>query len=176
MAYSKITSADLSGKGNTGKADTPALTKEQMQAVLDELSLDVIVPHFNDLIDEITIRDSNIYTKSETNAQIDQKVVEIGAGDMAKAVYDTNGDGVVDSAQQALKLQTARTINGVAFDGTANITVADDTKLPIAGGTFTGAVQADAGIRAGDYLRNINVKTSDASADVPTMCIYFTRK
>jgi hypothetical protein len=42
------------------------------------------------------------------------------------------------NARTATKLQTARTINGVSFDGTANITIADSTKLPIAGGTMTG--------------------------------------
>ena len=50
-------------------------------------------------------------------------------------------DGVakwVGNANTATKLQTARTINGVSFDGTANITIADSTKLPIAGGTMTG--------------------------------------
>lgn len=50
-------------------------------------------------------------------------------------------DGVAKwggNANTATKLQTARTINGVSFDGTANITIADSTKLPIAGGTMTG--------------------------------------
>ena len=50
-------------------------------------------------------------------------------------------DGVakwLGKANTATKLQTARTINGVSFDGTANITIADSTKLPIAGGTMTG--------------------------------------
>lgn len=42
------------------------------------------------------------------------------------------------NANTATKLQTARTINGVFFDGTANITIADSTKLPITGGTMTG--------------------------------------
>ena len=42
------------------------------------------------------------------------------------------------NANTATKLQTARTINGVSFDGTANITIADSTKLPIAGGIMTG--------------------------------------
>lgn len=36
-------------------------------------------------------------------------------------------------AASATKLATARTINGVAFDGTANITVADSTKAPLTG-------------------------------------------
>ena len=50
-------------------------------------------------------------------------------------------DGVakwLGNANTATKLQTARKINGVSFDGTANITIADSTKLPIAGGTMTG--------------------------------------
>ena len=50
-------------------------------------------------------------------------------------------DGVakwLGNAKTATKLETARTINGVSFDGTANITIADSTKLPIAGGTMTG--------------------------------------
>lgn len=44
------------------------------------------------------------------------------------------------SANSAVKLQTARTINGVSFDGTKNITVADNTKLPLTGGTVTGKI------------------------------------
>ena len=52
----------------------------------------------------------------------------------------TPATGVVwaGNANTATKLETARTINGVSFDGTANITIADSTKLPIAGGTMTG--------------------------------------
>lgn len=42
------------------------------------------------------------------------------------------------NASTATKLQTARTINGVSFDGSKNITVADSTKLPLTGGTITG--------------------------------------
>ena len=37
-------------------------------------------------------------------------------------------------------LTTARNINGVAFDGSIDITVADATKLPLAGGTLTGGL------------------------------------
>lgn len=44
------------------------------------------------------------------------------------------------NASTATKLQTSRLINGVGFDGSANITVADSTKLPLAGGTLTGAL------------------------------------
>lgn len=50
------------------------------------------------------------------------------------------------NASTATTLQTARTINGVSFDGSANITVADATKLPLAGGTLTGDLDVNADI------------------------------
>jgi hypothetical protein len=61
-----------------------------------------------------------------------------GNGDMSSATYDTDHDGVVERADTADKLTTARTINGVTFDGSANITIADDTKEPsVTAGLFT---------------------------------------
>lgn len=47
-------------------------------------------------------------------------------GDMLQSIYDTTGNGIVDYAE---KLSVARTINGVAFDGSTNITIADNTKV-----------------------------------------------
>lgn len=52
-------------------------------------------------------------------------------------------------ANSAVKLQIARNINGVAFDGTKDITVADNTKLPLTGGTVTGKITC----------QNLNVST-----------------
>lgn len=54
---------------------------------------------------------------------------------LATSKLDSNANAV-----SAAKLATARYINGVAFDGSADITVADNTKLPLAGGTMTGAI------------------------------------
>ena len=47
---------------------------------------------------------------------------------------------IAGNASSATKLSTARKINGVAFDGTQDITVKDDTKLPLSGGTMTGTI------------------------------------
>lgn len=44
------------------------------------------------------------------------------------------------NASTATRLATTRKINGVNFDGTANITVADDTKLPLTGGNLSGPI------------------------------------
>jgi len=46
------------------------------------------------------------------------------------------------NSSTATALATGRTINGVSFDGTANITVVDSAALPLAGGTLSGAVNA----------------------------------
>ena len=45
----------------------------------------------------------------------------------------TNDSGFITSSANvatATKLATTRTINGVSFDGTANIIIKDDTKVP----------------------------------------------
>lgn len=53
-----------------------------------------------------------------------------------------NGNASTATSSQssitAQRLQTARTINGVAFDGSQNITLTDTSKLPLTGGTLTG--------------------------------------
>lgn len=54
------------------------------------------------------------------------------------------------NAASATKLATARTINGVAFDGTTNITIADSAKLPLTGGTLSGDLVVGATTRTAD--------------------------
>ena len=73
-----------------------------------------------------------------TNANTASKVV-------ARDVSGNFSAGTVTAAlsgnaSTATTLQTARTINGVSFNGAANIIVADSTKLPLSGGALTGAV------------------------------------
>lgn len=51
-------------------------------------------------------------------------------------------DNIIGNITTATKLETARTINGVSFDGTANITVTDSTKAPLASPALTGTPTA----------------------------------
>lgn len=53
-------------------------------------------------------------------------------------VGDVTGN-VTGNAGTATKLETARTINGVSFDGTENITVEDATKVALDGSNLSGA-------------------------------------
>lgn len=52
MALKKITDADLEGKGVRGQPDVPGLTAEEMQAKIEEIVRDVVIPCFNANVDE----------------------------------------------------------------------------------------------------------------------------
>ncbi len=47
-------------------------------------------------------------------------------------------NGMSGNASTATQLKTARKINNVEFDGSKDITIKDDTKLPLSGGEITG--------------------------------------
>lgn len=53
MGFTKITNADLTGKGVVGLPDTPQMTALALQKKFDEIATDVIVPKFNNLVDEL---------------------------------------------------------------------------------------------------------------------------
>lgn len=77
-----------------------------------------------------------------------------GSGNVNLKLPTTIKAALTGNADTATKLATARTINRVSFDGSANITVADSTKLPLAGGTLTGKVKlynsdASTGLQSG---------------------------
>ena len=77
---------------------------------------------------------------------IDGSKINTGTIPAARIPYlNQNTSG---NAATATKLVNVRTINGVAFDGTANITVADSTKLPLAGGTLSGNLSVTGNITA----------------------------
>lgn len=54
MAFDKITAEDQSGKGVVGLPDTPQLDTAAMQKKFDELATDVIIPHFNALVEALS--------------------------------------------------------------------------------------------------------------------------
>ena len=71
------------------------------------------------------------------------------AGDTVTGQLTVNGGIVGDltgNADTTTKLKNPVTINGVQFDGSQNIIVRDDSKLPLTGGTLTGVLNANGGV------------------------------
>lgn len=89
--------------------------------------------------------DTSTYLTAITSGQITTALGFTPYNATNPSGYITSSGSITGNAATATALQTARNINGVSFDGTANITVADSTKLPLAGGTMTGAITFAAG-------------------------------
>lgn len=53
MAFTKITDGDLKDKGVMGLPDTPGLSTSEMQAKFEQTAREVIIPMFNQLVDEL---------------------------------------------------------------------------------------------------------------------------
>lgn len=94
----KITSADRSNKGVTGLPDTPGLSTGDMQARFDSLG-NLAINKFNAVVDCVGGGISNDDTKLPTMKDIVDYVSAMGGGDMTKAVYDTDNDGIVDNSE-----------------------------------------------------------------------------
>jgi hypothetical protein len=73
--------------------------------------------------------------------------------------WPTFNQNTTGNAATATALQTVRTINGVNFNGTSDITVADATKLPLTGGTVTGDTTFN-GVLIGRGAGNISSNTA----------------
>lgn len=82
-----------------------------------------VVEKFNDKVEQSDLEENLIQIESQLQNYIDDKLVTAGSGDMLKSIYDTDGDGVVDIAENA---NNADTVN--------NLTV--ETAVP-AGAIFT---------------------------------------
>lgn len=85
-----ITGADLSGVGVIGLPDIPGLSTTAMQAKFEETARSVIIPHFNAMVNEAADELAARSTTADVQQMIDEQVLDIGAGDMARAMYDPN--------------------------------------------------------------------------------------
>lgn len=72
--YNKINKEDLVDKGVMGLADTPNLSTSEMQRKFDELSKDVIIPKFNDLVQALYEAglDKDVKADSITNIRVNK--------------------------------------------------------------------------------------------------------
>lgn len=80
---------------------------------------------------------SNYYTKNQADEENNKLLAQITQETDEKLAEKL---GKTENAASASKLSPGANINGVKFDGSGNITVADNTKLPLTGGTVTGTL------------------------------------
>ena len=81
MAFDKIETSDLVGVGVIGLPDTPQLSTSEMQEKFEETGRDVIIPHFNKLIDNLASEEG----AGELGAQVPE---EFSAEDNMQAIID----------------------------------------------------------------------------------------
>ena len=90
-----------------------------------------------------TLRDLSPSSLVPSSTDKSSLVIRSSAGEISVTTVYGNLSGIASNATlaaNATKLVTARNINDVAFDGTANITILDSTKLSNQGGNLYGSL------------------------------------
>lgn len=67
-----------------GQPDVPGLSTREMQESVEYMPRNLLLPKLNEVVGAV----NQCYTKAEADKAIGDKMTEIGAGDMVKAVYD----------------------------------------------------------------------------------------
>lgn len=73
-----------------GQPDVPGLSTREMQESVEYMPRNLLLPKLNEVVGAV----NQCYTKAEADKAIGDKMTEIGAGDMAKAVYDPDKAGL----------------------------------------------------------------------------------
>lgn len=97
MENYKITDSELNS-GVVAAPDTLTDTPRNNKLVFDRLPR-LIAGKFNGFVDSVIAKFANYYTKVEVDDAITDIMVEAGAGDMLKGIYDKNQNGIVDNAE-----------------------------------------------------------------------------
>lgn len=96
MAFNKIDTADLAGKGVIGLPDTPQLSTNDMQDKFEETARDVIVPHFNQLIDDLEEKGGPVQSRD---------IVAIRVNENSQLEVSTNGEDFAPTASSGHIIQ-----------------------------------------------------------------------
>lgn len=111
MALKKITETDLAGKGVCGQADVPGLSAAEMQAKVEEIVRDVVIPAMNSNSEEI---ESEYATKEELGDVVLASGAVTSVFGRAGAVIAHAGDYTAEQVGAAAKIHAARHKTGGA--------------------------------------------------------------
>lgn len=123
MAFTKITNDDLANKGVIGLPDAPDLSTQDMQEKFDEIALDVIVPKFNNLCDELDESDidGKIASPNITNLRLNSDLAIEYSDDGGTNWGETASSGhrIMDKSGSIMAQESRMQFKG-------NVDVADD--------------------------------------------------
>jgi hypothetical protein len=127
----------LIGVGNTLKLSV----ESNVSTITSSGRFDIIVGNLGPSISFVTSVEAQSAGAPYAPAIFSNNATNIGGP--ATRFNNIYANNFIGNASTATALQSARTINGVPFDGTQGISILDNTKLPLAGGTITGSLNID---------------------------------
>ena len=171
MAFTKITDEDLQNKGVIGLPDTPGLSTSEMQAKFEQTAREVIVPKFNQLVDDL----SNPSAASQIGAAGKNRTVQghidnlenphnvtaeqVGAytkGQTDKAISDRISQIGSADMTQAMYDPTGRQRDIFAYADSRGVSTYKHTKMDnvhhFSGSGTSGRVKMTADVEAGDTV------------------------
>lgn len=171
MAFTKITDEDLQNKGVIGLPDTPGLSTSEMQAKFEQTAREVIVPMFNQLVDELLgpSAASQIGAKGKNrtvqghidNLENPHNVTaeQVGAytkGQTDKAISDRISQIGSADMTQAMYDPTGRQRDIFAYADSRGVSTYTHTKMDnvhhFSGSGTSGRVKMTADVEAGDTV------------------------
>lgn len=164
-SFTKITSEDLQNKGVVGLPDTPNLNAQDMQSKFDEIATDVIVPKFNNLVDELDehVGDA-IQSENVTNIKLSVDNTIQVSEDGGETYHDTASSGhIIMNGSGASYAQRSR----LQFSSNAIIT--DDDEQGITFVQIPSGQKGDKGdtatIHVGSVVKGENASVVNSGSD-----------
>lgn len=171
MAFTQITDGDLKDKGVMGLPDTPGLSTSEMQAKFEQIAREVLVPKFNQLVDELLgpSAASQIGAKGKNrtvqghidNLENPHNVTaeQVGAytkGQTDKAISDRISQIGSADMTQAMYDPTGRQRDIFAYADSRGVSTYTHTKMDnvhhFSGSGTSGRVKMTADVEAGDTV------------------------
>ena len=156
----------LIGVGNTLKLSV----ESNVSTITSSGRFDIVVGNLGPSISFVTSVEAQSAGAPYAPAIFSNNATNIGGP--ATRFNNIYANNFIGNASTATALQSARTINGVPFDGTQGISILDNTKLPLAGGTVTGSLNIDGNLTIPTSRIVVGTATRidiGITADIPTL-------